>query len=66
MIFVPFLAVKYNCNYMFVRTKILQLVSFLLCDTSYFYKKRYKLKVDRVGKNTNGKKIKGKRQKKQT
>ena len=30
MIFVPFLVVKYNCDYMFVRTKILQLVSFFV------------------------------------
>ena len=31
-----------------------QLVSFFSCDTSYFYKKRYKLEVDSVRKNKKG------------
>ena len=39
MIFVPFLAVKYNCDYMFVRAKILQLVSFLCVILKHFQKK---------------------------
>jgi hypothetical protein len=47
---------------MFVRTKILQLVSFFCAIQADFIKKRYKLKIDSVGKKNTKGKIKGKRQ----